>query len=64
MVQCGNRELRGIVRIRIGVKIGAAGERTVPEPSSCGEDVIGVDRRLFTALADGLFDHLHRILGQ
>ena len=64
MVQLGNRDWQGAARVCIRGKIGAAGERTISEPPDRGEDVIGVDRRLLTALADGLFDHLHRILGE
>ena len=64
MVQLGNRELQAIVRVRIGVKIGAAEERTIPEPPGRGEDVIGVDRRLLTALDDRLLNHLHGVRGQ
>ena len=64
MTQRGDRELQAVVQVRIRGKIGAAGERTIPEPPDRGEDVIGVDRRLLAALADGLFDHLHGVFGQ
>lgn len=64
MIQLGNRDLKRITVVRISVKIRTTGDWTVPEPADRGEDVIGVDRRLLTALDDGLFDHLHRVLGQ
>ncbi len=64
MVQLGNWNSKGIAPVRIRVKIGAAGERTISEPPDRGEDMIGVDRRLLAALADGLFDHLHGVFGQ
>jgi hypothetical protein len=64
MVQLGNRHLQRSDRGHLGGKIGAAGERTVAEPPDRGEDVIGVDHSLLTALDDRLLDHLHGVLGQ
>jgi len=64
MVQLRNRHLQGSDRGHFGGKIGAAGERTIPEPPDRGEDVVRVDHRFLTALDDRFLDHLHGVLGQ